>query len=86
MQSEKIYKFELLLAFFLAVHLEKPIAPYIYEIDDWLQTMILNIVDDYKKLHQHDQFGRSDSFSPSKKSKKEEDEKEDKSIISIKTK
>jgi hypothetical protein len=66
--------------------LEKPIAPYIYEIDDWLQNMVLNIVDDYKKLHQRDQFGRSDSFSPSKKSKKDEDEKENKSYKSFKSK
>lgn len=46
--NPKLFKYEVTMAFVLAVHLERSVAKFIYEYDEWIRSMVDKIIKTYQ--------------------------------------
>lgn len=86
MQSKELYKHELIMGFYLATHLEKPIVKFLYNEDDWLKETVQNVVEKFFNLNDEDKVSvLEDDHSSPKKGKSIAEEEKNQSVLSLYT-
>lgn len=82
MQSKEMHKHDLIMSFYLAAHLKKPIVKYLYECDEWLKETINRVIEKYRSLNEEDKYQSLDLSSPKKSVRNKEESKNDQSNVS----